>query len=174
METSIPLLTDTYSHVFTCCFPIRNPLHTLKCGRLLEKHFQILSLISSFWILRKPLTPVKACFSHLSQAIFRKLQSFGLQQEYQNDPEFAIRMTMLPALAFVPPKLVGWLFEHIVTIFPKNSYPLCKYFDETYLVLRNINGARNPLLFPINLWNIFHLVPQGLPRTANLVEEWQR
>ena len=121
-----------------------------------------------------PLTQVKACFFHLSQAVFRKLQSFGLQQEYQNDPEFVIRMRMLPALAFVPPELVGWSFEHLVTVFPKNAYPLSKYFEETYIGLRNINGGRNPPLFPIDLWNIFHLVAQGLPRTTNLVERWHR
>ena len=81
---------------------------------------------------------------------------------------------MLPALAFVPPELVGWSFEHLVTVFPENAFPLCKYFEETYIGLRNANGSRNPPLFPIHLWNIFHLVPQGLPRTTNLVEGWHR
>ena len=81
---------------------------------------------------------------------------------------------MLPALAFVPPELVGWSFDHLVTIFPENAYPLCKYFEETYIGLMNLNGGRNPPLFPVDLWNIFHLVPQGLPRTTNLVEAWHR
>ena len=73
-------------------------------------------------------------------------------------------MRMLPVLAFVPPELVVWSFEHLVTVFPVYAFPLSKYFEETYIGLRNANGSRNPPLFPIHLWNIFHLVPQGLPR----------
>ena len=38
----------------------------------------------------------------------------------------------------------------------------------------NLNGERNTPLFPISLWNNFHLVPQGLLRSTNLVEAWHR
>ena len=38
----------------------------------------------------------------------------------------------------------------------------------------NFNGERNTPLFPISLWNNFHLVPQGLLRSTNLVEAWHR
>ena len=79
-------------------------------------------------------------------------------------------MRMLPALAFVPPGLVGWSFEHLVTVFSENAFPLCKYFEATYIGLRNADGSRNPPLFPIHLWNVFHFVQQGLPKTTNLVE----
>ena len=48
-----------------------------------------------------PITQVKACFFHLSQSVYRKLQSLGLQSEYHNDPDFELTMRMLPALAFV-------------------------------------------------------------------------
>ena len=130
----------------------------------------VINSFKSIW----PLTQVKACFFHLSQVVFRKIQSLGLQQQYQNNPEFAVTMRMLPALAFAPPELVGWSFDHLVTIFPENAYPLCKYFEETYIGLMNLNGDRNPPLFPVDLWNIFHLVPRGLPRTTNLVEAWHR
>ena len=44
-----------------------------------------------------PITQVKACFFHLSQSVYRKLQSLGLQSEYHNDPDFALTMRMLPA-----------------------------------------------------------------------------
>ena len=91
---------------------------------------------------------------HLSQTVFRKIQSLGLQQQYQKNPEFAVTMRMLPALAFVPPELVGWSFDHLVTIFPENAYPLCKYIEETYIGLMNLNGGRNSPIFPIDLWNI--------------------
>ena len=121
-----------------------------------------------------PVTQVKTCFFHLSQSVYRKLQSLGLQSEYHNDPEFAVTMRMLPALAFVPPELVGWSFQQLVVIFPENAYPLCKYFEENYIGLLNLNGVRNTPLYPISLWNNFNLVSQGLPRTTNLVEAWHR
>ena len=38
----------------------------------------------------------------------------------------------------------------------------------------NLNGERNTPLFPISLLNNFHLVPQGLLRSTNLVEAWHR
>ena len=88
--------------------------------------------INSFnliWLI----TQVKACFSHLSQSVYRKLQSLGLQSEYHNDPDFALTMRMLPALAFVPPELVGWSFQQLTIAFPENAYPLCKYFEENYI-----------------------------------------
>ena len=43
-----------------------------------------------------------------------------------------------------------------------------------YVCISRKPTSRNPTLFPIHLWNIFHLVPQGLPRTTNLVEGWHR
>ncbi|KAI6648122.1 hypothetical protein LOD99_11931 [Oopsacas minuta] len=125
---------------------------------------------NSIWTL----TQVKACFFHLSQSVYRKLQSLGLQSEYHNDPEFALTMRMLPALAFVPPELVGWSFQQLIMTFPENAYPLCRYFEENYIGILNLNGERNTPLFPISLWNNFHLVLQGLPRSTNLVETWHR
>ena len=126
---------------------------------------------NSIWTL----TLVKGCFSHLSQSVFKKLQSLlGLQSEYHNDSEFALIMRMLPALAFVPPELVSWSFQQLVMIFPENASPLCRYFEENYIGLLSLNGERNSPLFSISLWNNFHLVPQGLPRSTNLVEAWHR
>ena len=125
---------------------------------------------NSIWTL----TQVKACFFHLSQSVYRKLQSLGLQSEYHNDPEFALTMRMLPALAFVPPELVGWSFQQLIMTFSENAFPLCRYFEENYIGILNLNGERNTPLFPISLWNNFHLVPQGLPRSTNLIEAWHR
>ena len=111
---------------------------------------------NSIWTL----TLVKGCFFHLSQSVFRKLQSLGLQSKYHTDPEFALTMRMLPALAFVPPELVSWSFQQLVMIFPENASPLCRYFEKNYIGLLSLNGERNTPLFPISLWNNFHLEVQ--------------
>lgn len=47
-------------------------------------------------------TEVKCCFFHMSQCIWRHVQEFGQQTTYRNDPEFSLRIRMLPALAFIP------------------------------------------------------------------------
>ena len=79
-----------------------------------------INYFNSIW----PITQVKPCFFHLSQSVYRKLQSPGLQSEYHNDLDFALTTRMLPALAFVPPKLVGWSFQQLTIAFPENAYPL--------------------------------------------------
>ena len=86
---------------------------------------------------------MKTCFFYLSQSVYIKLQSLGLQSEYHTYPEFALTMRMLPALAFVPPELVGWSFEQLVVAFPGNAYNLCRYFEGNYIGLQNLNGERN-------------------------------
>ena len=110
---------------------------------------------------------MKACFFNLSQSVYRKLQPLGLQSEYHNDPDFAMTMRMLTAQAFVPPELVGRSFQQLTIALPENAYPLCKYFEENYIGLLNVNGERNTPLYPICLWNNFNLIPQGLPRKTN-------
>jgi hypothetical protein len=41
-------------------------------------------------------------FFHFSQAIYRYVQSAGVQASYAANPEFALMLRHLPALAFVP------------------------------------------------------------------------
>ena len=53
-----------------------------------------------------PNVTVKGCFYHLSQNIYHKVQSEGLQGKYQTEADFALKICMLPALAFTPPDSV--------------------------------------------------------------------
>ena len=54
-----------------------------------------------------PLATHSACFFHLSQNIFKKLQSLGLSSMYSNDPEFNLLAKQIPALAFLPANMVS-------------------------------------------------------------------
>ena len=45
---------------------------------------------------------VSGCFFHLAQSVYRKIQAEGLTTRYQQDKEFALKLKMLPCLAFVP------------------------------------------------------------------------
>ncbi|MPC25779.1 hypothetical protein E2C01_018901 [Portunus trituberculatus] len=46
--------------------------------------------------------PVKGCFYHLSQNVYRRVETDGLQQLYQTDQDFSLKIRMIPALAFCP------------------------------------------------------------------------
>lgn len=54
-----------------------------------------------------PLATHSACFFHLSQNIYKKLQSLGLSSRYSNDPEFNLLAKQISALAFLPANMVS-------------------------------------------------------------------
>jgi hypothetical protein len=58
-------------------------------------------------------TAHRGCFFHLCQSIFRHIQENGLKREYEPNPEVALTLKLLPALAFVPTQDVVEGFEHL-------------------------------------------------------------
>ena len=121
-----------------------------------------------------PLTYVKGCFFYLSQAVYRKIQEVGLQTRYLNDLEFSLLLKMLPALAYLPPQHVVHTFEILKTQISHEALPLYDYFENTYVGRRDEFGSYDSPLFPIEMWNNFHLVRYGIPRTTNSFEAWHR
>ena len=55
--------------------------------------------------------PVKGCFFHFTQNIWKKIQENGLQVRYQQDPAFVTEATMIVALSFVPDDDVNRVFN---------------------------------------------------------------
>ena len=76
---------------------------------------------------------VHGCLFHLSQNIYRKVQEQGLQVRYSNEPEFALRIRMLAALAFVPMPNVLDAFESLMETFPMEAIPVADYFEDNYI-----------------------------------------
>ena len=74
----------------------------------------------------------KGCFFHFSQAIFRKIQSLGLQVRYKDDEDFAHKVRMLAALAFVPEPDVINAFEAVSEDFPLDTQAVIDYLKDTY------------------------------------------
>ena len=72
-----------------------------------------LAAINSFEV-EWPLTTVKGCFFHLTQNFWRKIQEIGLQADYVHDEDLALRLRMLPALAFASPFDVPELFPLVL------------------------------------------------------------
>ena len=75
----------------------------------------------------------KSCFFHFSQAIFGKIQSLGLQVRYKDDEDFAHKVRMLAALAFVPEPDFIIAFEAVSEDFPLNSQTIIDYFEDFYI-----------------------------------------
>ena len=51
---------------------------------------------------------IKACLFHLSQNVYKHVQSLGLQERYAQDAQFCLKVRHLTALGFVP---TGDLFD---------------------------------------------------------------
>ena len=122
----------------------------------------------------KPDIEVKGCFYHLSSNVWKKVQELGLQQRYLEDQEFAIHCRMLCALAFLPEDDVIDGFEQLTDTmreqFNNDLDDLIDYFEDTYIGRFRRNAHRGRPQFSINLWNMFNLTDEELPRTNNNVE----
>lgn len=107
------------------------------------------------------------CNFHFCQAVWRHIQSVGLQSEYANNTIFAHRIKMLMALSFVHPDDVVRAFEELVQIdfwrdsddnkFNAEKQNLLAYFESTYIgSFGRYTQSRKKPLFAIELWNMFH------------------
>jgi hypothetical protein len=125
-----------------------------------------------------PNATISGCFFHLSSNIWKNIQSLGLQQHYNDDPEFALQMRMLPALAFLPPDQVVQVFEMLSDQIRENyddeANDLLDYFENTYIGRFRRNAPRANPMFSIVMWNMFHRTQQEMPRTNNHIEGWHR
>ena len=115
-----------------------------------------------------PNTPVKGCSYHFSQNVYINIQ----EQWYQEDIDFALKLRIIPALAFVPPQDVIAAFEELCDELPAESQPVVDYFEDTY-ISRPQQWGRPPI-FGNDLWNMFDRAQDELPRTNNSVERWHR
>ena len=73
----------------------------------------------------------KGCFFHFSEAIFRTIQSLGLQVRYKDDEDLTHKFCMLAALAFVPDVIIA--FEAVSEDFPLDGQAVIDYFEDTYI-----------------------------------------
>ena len=122
-----------------------------------------------------PATQVKCCFFHLTQNIWRKVQAEGMQAAYNQDEELALRIRLLPALAFASPFDVLEVFGDVVQELPMpQATGLVLYFEKTYVGRKLPGGTYQDPLFPIEMWNYHYDTAFGLPRTTNAVEAWHR
>lgn len=119
-----------------------------------------------------PGTTITGCMFHFGQCIWRKLQSEGLSERYRDEPEFALLVKRLLALAFIPTDDVMRVFE-ILTADPayRQIEVICDYMKDNFIG-RQRRGRRGQPRFAIQLWNQYSRVIDNLPRSNNSLEGW--
>ena len=74
-----------------------------------------------------------AFFISAFQAIFRKVQYFGLQNAYQNGEHEKHFFKLIVSLAFVLEKDVEKAFEELTSQTPEEFQPVVDYFEDTFI-----------------------------------------
>ena len=155
----------TYTRLFTKLIEIRPGLNQFFIMADFEKA-AMNALESTF------LSAVTGCFFHLTQNIYRKIQSAGLTNLYIENTDFALQMKMLPSLAFVPESQITQYFEILKEELPTSAIEIVEYFESTYIGRLLPNDERRTPPFPIRLWNLYTRVNLEVARTNNAVEGW--
>ncbi|MPC34860.1 hypothetical protein E2C01_028263 [Portunus trituberculatus] len=93
-------------------------------------------------------------FFHLRQNILRKIQSEGLQVQYQTNRDVELQARMIAAIAFVLLANVENAFESLQDTALNELEPIFNHFEDTYIGRpRRRNGRCNPM-FPHSMWNM--------------------
>ena len=76
---------------------------------------------------------VKGCFFHYAQAIWRKVQTLGLQEEYKSNLNMNEMVSKMVALSLCPIQFVRVSRSSIKSAAPQvhNIDELCKYYEDT-------------------------------------------
>lgn len=128
-----------------------------------------------------PNVSIELCFFHLAQANWRKIQDLGLSIRYREDKDFALKIRMLTAVAFVRPAHVRdafaqskeWFAEDHPDEVEVDQY--ISYFEMTYIgsyqtkLRPSGNGVRlvwKEPRFPPHLWSVHERTLQQEPRTT--------
>ncbi len=122
-----------------------------------------------------PMVVVTGCFYHLSQSVYRRIQSEGLVTDYITDEALGKYLRMLPALALLPTDTVVPAFEEAFDedypLYDRRAQSVIDYFEDTYIGRSRRRGRDSPL-FPIGLWNVHERSLRGAARTNNAIEGW--
>jgi hypothetical protein len=165
---------NTYERVFEAIKNLEPSLNPDSIMTDFEKA-AINAFTSSF-----PSSNQRGCFFHFTQCIWRKIQTpecSEIRKKYIDDPDFALQIKMLAALAFIPPNDVIRIFDDLVEsqFFDSNQQllkPLIDYFLDNWIGMLQTRRRRRDPTFAIPLWNCHSSVIDGIPKTNNAVEGW--
>ncbi|XP_067667663.1 uncharacterized protein [Haliotis asinina] len=108
-----------------------------------------------------PATIVKGCYFYYTQCLWRKVQSCGLQTQYQSDPEVHRLVRRAAALPLVPAESIDDVWFETLDSGPTHVDSVLRFAD--YVTEQWVEGL--PRVF----WNQYN---NDGPRTTNHVEGW--
>jgi hypothetical protein len=121
---------------------------------------------------------VHGCHFHLCQALNRQVGNTGLRTRYNDDAAFAMKIRLLPALAYAPVERVMPLFDAVEREIGADGADIVRYFADCYVRGRVIRTgkrgrpAREVPMFPPEIWNCYEQFRTGNPTTNNACESW--
>ncbi|KAK4872264.1 hypothetical protein RN001_016388 [Aquatica leii] len=82
-----------------------------------------------------PQSTHRGCFFYFCQCVYRQIHSHGLKARYETDADFALKVRLLSAIAFVPTQYVVEAFEMLCDddILPPELQPIVDYFEDTWI-----------------------------------------
>ena len=128
---------------------------------------------------------IQYCFYHLTQSIWRKIQSLGLTNLYEADDDFRLFCGQIDALAFLPFDDVTEGMNQLRNSAPDEAASLLDYFDASYVTgqLRplahgvpadgiRLNFRRIAPIFSTRQWNMHDVNLANQPGTNNDSKGW--
>jgi len=118
------------------------------------------------------------CLFHFGQCLWRRIQKLPeVSKNYIDDPDYALNVKCLSAIAFVPPLHAKEAFKTLISddFYSSSSdiEALVDYIEENWIGgIRR--GKERPARFPIAEWNCYQRVLDDQNRTNNAVEGWHR
>ena len=108
-----------------------------------------------------PTAEISGCYFHMKKCLWRKVQDVSLTENYRQNEEIRLHVSMCAALAFLKPEDVseGWVEIHSQA--PDNQ-KLSTFFD--YFVDTWLHNEQTPIV----MWNCH----RKKHRTTNAVEGW--
>ena len=126
--------SECYPEAIYCDFEVAN-------FKSLQEHF--------------PTAEIRGCFFHLTQNLYKRLTSFGLSRQYNNDADF-VKAKMISALAFVPIEYMTEAIENLVGELPDELQVLLDWFENNYVGRRNRrDNGRRAQPYPQVSWNVY-------------------
>ena len=120
-------------YIFPCVYVLVTEKTELTYSRMLGKLLDLEPALNPLYVMLDFEKAAINAFEEGFVAIYRKIQSLGLTNQYMEDPDFALYMRMLPSLAFVPENEVCDCFNILMGEFPQAAIELAEYFETNYL-----------------------------------------
>ena len=108
--------------------------------------------------------------------MWRKAQTCGIAAAYGNENELELRAQFHAclSLAFVPPEHVQAAFTDLWNVTDERLDDIFHLLEDYYIVGRRRGRGRSAPRYPIQSWNVYERTVQGIPRTNNTAEAWNR